>query len=167
MPEKRDYYDVLGVAKGASEPDIKKAYRKMALDVHPDRGSSWESLVIEQMATLVELADPRARFYHWRTSGGGEVDLLVDTGSGLIPFEIKLHSSPTRSLVKGLVNCLADLRLPQGYVIYPGDETYSMGAGITALPAAELLSSIDRVAAILEARGISARPTKGAANERP
>ena len=34
---KRDYYEVLGIAKNASEDDIKKAYRKMAMKHHPDR----------------------------------------------------------------------------------------------------------------------------------
>lgn len=37
MPAKRDYYEVLGVEKGAEQAEIKRAYRKMAMQFHPDR----------------------------------------------------------------------------------------------------------------------------------
>ncbi len=37
MADKRDYYDILGIARDADDRDIKKAYRKLALQNHPDR----------------------------------------------------------------------------------------------------------------------------------
>jgi DnaJ-class molecular chaperone len=60
---KRDYYDILGVAKDASDDDIKKAYRKLARKYHPD--ISKEKDADARMAEVNEantvLSDPEKR----------------------------------------------------------------------------------------------------------
>jgi hypothetical protein len=56
-----------------------------------------------------------------------------------VPFEIKLHSAPAAADAKGLRRCMADLRLDRGYLVHAGHERYSLGDGVTAVPARDLL----------------------------
>jgi molecular chaperone DnaJ len=61
---KRDYYEVLGVARGATEQDLKKAYRKLALEHHPDRNPGdhqAEERFKEAAEAYAVLADPQKR----------------------------------------------------------------------------------------------------------
>lgn len=59
----KDYYKTLGIAKGATDDDIKKAYRKQALKWHPDKNKS--AVAEEKFKELAEayevLSDPKKR----------------------------------------------------------------------------------------------------------
>jgi predicted AAA+ superfamily ATPase len=109
------------------------------LNTHPARGASWEGFLIEQIIALYQLYVPGSRFYYWRTAGGSEVDLLVESTGRIIPFEIKLHSAPTNKMVQGLNACMQDLGINKGYVVYPGDELYHLSETVTVIPAKKLL----------------------------
>ncbi len=54
MPTKRDYYEVLGVKKGATAAEIKTAYRKMALKWHPDKNQDKKAEAEEKFKEINE-----------------------------------------------------------------------------------------------------------------
>ena len=120
-------------------------HSELTLSTHPARGESWEAFIIEELITAFALYVPGTQAYYWRTSTGIEVDLMIMRDNRLIPFEVKLHSSPDKEAAKSLVSCMNDLALEYAYLVYPGDEDYSLGNNITALGIQKLLADPKRI----------------------
>jgi molecular chaperone DnaJ len=80
---KRDYYEILGVAKNATEDDLKKAYRKLAMKYHPDRNpdsKDAEEKFKEVKEAYEMLSDPAKRDAYDRFGHAG-----VDPNAGGFP----------------------------------------------------------------------------------
>jgi molecular chaperone DnaJ len=98
---KQDFYVVLGVQRDASEPDIKKAYRKLAMECHPDRNNGDKSAE-EKFKLVTEayevLRDPHKRAAYDRygmagvgrgqgaPGGGGFTSMHFDLSEALMVF---------------------------------------------------------------------------------
>ncbi len=98
----RDFYEVLGVPRGAGEAEIKKAYRQLAMQYHPDRNpgdkqSEERFKTVNEAYTVLSDPDKRAHYDRFGTvgpAGGG----FGESGFG---------TEPRREAVRSCVICVA------------------------------------------------------------
>ncbi len=90
MKNEKDYYELLGISKNASPDEIKKAYRKLALEYHPDRNKSKEAEIkfkeITKAYEVLSNSDKRKVYDQFGPSafeqGGGESGPFGGFGQG-------------------------------------------------------------------------------------
>ena len=89
-----DYYKILGIEKGATDDEIKKAYRKTALKLHPDkcRANGADEAFKRVSAAFATLRNPaQRRMYDW--SGGDSSASSSSSSSSTSPFSSSSSSS--------------------------------------------------------------------------
>lgn len=81
---KRDYYEVLGLSKGASSDDIKKAYRKLAMKFHPDRnpGDKQAESQFKEAAEAYEVLSDDQKKARYDQHGHAGVEGMGHAGQG-------------------------------------------------------------------------------------
>ena len=106
----------------------------------PMGGAIFENMVVADMLKIFLHRGEEPAMYYWRTSHGSEVDLVIESQSGLIPLEIKQTETPRPELAKGIVSFKADFgeKTAQGYVVFPGEVVLPLAENVFTLPLARL-----------------------------
>jgi predicted AAA+ superfamily ATPase len=105
------------------------------LELHPKVGASWEGYAVEEV--LKALRPDEA--YFWATHTGAEIDLVLFKNGRRIGVECKRADAPT--LTPSMRIALADLRLDELHVVYPGTKRYTLAKKIEVRPLAEFVNA--------------------------
>ncbi|MBN2189781.1 MAG: ATP-binding protein [Candidatus Aureabacteria bacterium] len=93
-----------------------------AIGGHPLWGALFETAVIAEIRKLTSIITPIPNIYHWRSHGGAEVDVLIESNGVFYPIEIKSASNPGKKSLSGITafrKTYQNLRIAKGLVIAP------------------------------------------------
>lgn len=113
---------------------------KEALLSHPIICQSWEAFIIENLtATLPNGAIP----YFYKTSGGAEIDLIIAWPNQEI-WAIKIKRSLQPKVEKGFHQACIDLEPKKKFVVYAGQERFSLGHDVEVISLLDLSNEIKK-----------------------
>jgi predicted AAA+ superfamily ATPase len=104
--------------------------------VNVDKGKLFEHAVILEIIRRIRSLRLDYKVYYWRTGGGAEVDCVIDTGSALIPVEIKAGKEVALSELRGLASFMNTYKrqVKNAYVVTEGRVAERMPDNITVIP---------------------------------
>ncbi|MDP2193771.1 MAG: ATP-binding protein [Alphaproteobacteria bacterium] len=108
-----------------------------AVGSYPHLGALFESFVVNQIKAILESSSIAASLYHWRTSNGAEVDLLIEHNNTFYPIEIKsktlLNKHDARGL-KAFKETYPNMNIGMSLIIYPGERCFYLDKETLVLP---------------------------------
>ncbi len=104
--------------------------------INTEKGKLFEHAVILELIRRIRSLNLDYKVFYWRTGGGAEVDCIIDTGSAIIPVEIKAGSRVASSELRGLVSFMDTYKklAKHGYVVTNGRVPEKLTDKITAIP---------------------------------
>lgn len=104
---------------------------------HPLLGALFETFVVNIIFGLCNSLNLSPQFYHWRTNGGAEIDLLLERDGYLYPIEIKCKTVLNKRDASGLhafYQSYANQKIMPGLIIYAGQTCYWVDNKTIAFP---------------------------------
>lgn len=104
--------------------------------LNAQKGILFEHGVMLEIIRRIKVLNQNYKVFYWRTSGGAEVDCVLDMGEEVIPIEIKASARVSLSEIKGLKNFLDDYKglARRGYVVTMGKRKEKLAENIVAIP---------------------------------
>jgi predicted AAA+ superfamily ATPase len=98
-------------------------------------GASWEGFVIEN---LLSLAPERSLSGFYRSSGGAEIDLLLQLPGRTKPWAIEIKYGLAPKPSRGFYEATGDLDVEKAFVVYSGEERFPLSETIEAISLRDL-----------------------------
>ncbi len=105
-----------------------------ALATHPRMGASWEGMVAEEIVRQLHSAGVGFEAFHYRSSGGAEIDLVLEGDFGLLPVEIKYTQSPDARSLRSLRDFVAERCCRLGLVVTNDESPRMLDERIAGVP---------------------------------
>ncbi len=98
-------------------------------------GPLYETFVFNEIKKTLANYDVHGECFTWRTQDGAEVDIILSTTGGIIPFEVKWSANPSRRDASGLHSFLSSQSdTENGFIIYPGERIKKITEHVLAVP---------------------------------
>lgn len=104
------------------------------LDLHPLRGAIFEGMVITELVKKRTNLGKSINLFYWRDKTGHEIDLVVDSGEGLLPIEIKSGKTIRNDYFKNLNYWMKLSGSKKAVVLYAGEQIQQRSDGKEILP---------------------------------
>lgn len=108
-----------------------------AIPNHPLWGALFETAVVNEIRKQCRLLETEPRFYHWRSHGGAEVDLLLEYNGVFYPIEIKVKTNIQKTDLSGIESfrkTYPRLKIARGLVVAPVETPFSVSKEAFVLP---------------------------------
>lgn len=101
---------------------------------HPVMGNSWEGMVIEEILRGLNGLGIAYDYYHYRTGGGAEVDLVLEGDFGLLPIEIKYSQKVSLRELRGIRDFIKEYDCRCGIVINNDERVNLYESNLVGIP---------------------------------